>query len=94
MINDRIVGPPIARIRKSGVIAAAILLLGPIAASTAFGAGTRSSEGFEPFDKLANERVSEAFEDIKGIASVSDELKTALASLSQRAGRAEAACSG
>ncbi|MDA9435340.1 hypothetical protein [Bradyrhizobium sp. CCBAU 51627] len=83
MINDRLVGPPIASIRKIGIIGAAILLLGPIAASTALGAGTRISEGFEPFDKSANERVSEAFEDIEGIASISDELKTALALLSQ-----------
>ena len=83
MINDRLVGPPIASIRKIGIIGATILLLGPVVASTALGAGTRISEGFEPFDKSANERVSEAFEDIKGITSVSDELKTALALLSQ-----------
>ena len=84
MINDRLLRPPpTARIRKIGIIGAALLLLGPMAASTVLGAGTRISEAFEPFEKSANERVSEAFEDIEGIASISDELKTALALLSQ-----------
>lgn len=84
MINDRrLRPPPMARIRKIGIIGAAILLLGPMAASTVLGAGTRISEAFEPFEKSANERVSGAFDDIKGIAPVSDELKTWLASLSQ-----------
>lgn len=84
MINDRLLRPPpMARIHKIGIIGAAILLLGPMAASTILGAGTRISEAFEPFEKSANERCSEAFEDIKGIVPASDELKTALASLSQ-----------
>ncbi|WFU43361.1 hypothetical protein QA640_13455 [Bradyrhizobium sp. CB82] len=83
MTNHRLVRPPIARIRKIAIIGAAFLLLGPMAASTVLGAGTRISQGFEPFEKSANERVSEAFEDIKGVAPVSDELKTALASLTQ-----------
>ena len=63
-------------------IRAAVLLLVPIAAIV-LGGGTRISEGFEPFTKSANEHVSESFEDVKGIAPVSDELKLALASLSQ-----------
>ena len=63
-------------------IRAAVLLLVPIAAIV-LGGGTRISEGFEPFTKSANEHVSESFEDVKGIAPVSDELKHALASLSQ-----------
>ena len=63
-------------------IRAAVLLLVPIAAIV-LGGGTRISEGFEPFMKSANEHVSESFEDVKGIAAVSDELKYALASLSQ-----------
>ncbi|TYL87411.1 hypothetical protein [Bradyrhizobium cytisi] len=84
MTNDRLVQPPpISHIRKSGIVGAALLLLGPMVASTALGAGARISEAFKPFEKSANERVSEAFEDIKGIAPVSDELKTALASLTQ-----------
>ncbi|MGM4875766.1 hypothetical protein AB7645_31565 [Bradyrhizobium sp. 956_D2_N1_5] len=69
MSNDRLVRPPpTARIRKIGIIGGAILLLGPMAASTVFGAGTRISEGFEPFEKSANERVAQAFEDIKDLA--------------------------
>jgi hypothetical protein len=84
MINDLLVRPPpIARSRKIGIIGAAILLLGPMAASTVLGVGTRISEGFEPFEKSANERVAQAFEDINDLASISDELKAALASLSQ-----------
>ncbi|MBR0953803.1 hypothetical protein [Bradyrhizobium canariense] len=84
MSNDRLVRPPrTARIRKIGIIGGAILLLGPMAASTVFGAGTRISEGFEPFEKSANERVAQAFEDIKDLAPLSGELNTALASLSQ-----------
>jgi|KBSMisStaDraftv2_1062788.scaffolds.fasta_scaffold827359_2 hypothetical protein len=63
-------------------IRAAVLLLVPIAAIV-LGGGTRISEGFEPFTKSANEHVSESFEDVKGVAPVSDELKHALASLSQ-----------
>lgn len=82
MINVSLVSP-IPSIRKIGIIGTAILLLGPMAASTTLGAGTRISEGFEPFEKSANERISEAFEDIKHIAPVSDELNTALASLPQ-----------
>ena len=68
--------------RKSGIWTT-ILLLGSIAPATVLGAGTRIDVGFEPFAKSANERVSEAFEDIGGIASVSDELMYALLSLSQ-----------
>lgn len=82
MINAPLVSP-IPGIRKIGIIGTAILLLGPMTASTTLGAGTRISEAFEPFEKSANERISEAFEDIKHIAPVSDELKTALASLTQ-----------
>lgn len=84
MINDRLLrAPPVLRIRKIGVIGTALLLLGPMAASTVLGAGTRISEGFEPFEKSANERVAQAFEDGRDVASVSDELKPALASLTQ-----------
>jgi hypothetical protein len=84
MTNDRLVQPPpIPQIRKIGIVGTAILLLGPMAASTVLGAGSRISEGFEPFEKSANERVAQTFEDIKDLASISDELKTALASLSQ-----------
>jgi hypothetical protein len=84
MTNDRIVqAPPIPHIRKIGIVGTAILLLGPMAAFTVLGAGPRISEGFEPFEKSANEQVAQAFEDIKDLASISDELKTALASLSQ-----------
>ncbi|SFH82348.1 hypothetical protein [Bradyrhizobium sp. Gha] len=60
-----------------------ILVLGPIAAALVLGGGTRISDGFEPFEKSANERVFQAFEEIKGLAPVSDDLRTALASLSQ-----------
>ena len=59
-----------------------ILVLGPIAALV-LGGGTRISDGFEPFEKSANERVSQAFEEIEGLAPISDDLRTALASLSQ-----------
>jgi|SRR5687767_3625251 hypothetical protein len=84
MPNDRLVQPPpILHIRKIGIVGTAILLLGPMAAFTALGAGSRISEGFEPFEKSASERVAQAFEDVRDIASISDELKTALASLSQ-----------
>ncbi|AWO94494.2 acetate kinase [Bradyrhizobium diazoefficiens] len=84
MINDRLLRPPpMARIRKIGIIGTALLLLGPMAASTVLGAGTRISEGFEPFEKSANERIAQAFEDIRDLAPISDELNTALASLSQ-----------
>jgi|SRR5712664_4128367 hypothetical protein len=64
-------------------IRAGVLLLVPIAAAIILGGGTRTSEGFEPFAKSANERVFETFEDVKGIAPVSDELRNVLASLSQ-----------
>ncbi|WP_369719750.1 hypothetical protein AB8Z38_21065 [Bradyrhizobium sp. LLZ17] len=84
MINDLLVSPrPIARISTIGIIAAAILLFAAMAASTVLGVGTRISQAFEPFAKSPNERVSESFEDIKGIGPISDELKSALASLSQ-----------
>ena len=83
MINDRLVRPPIARIRKIGIVVTAILLLGPMVAATALGAGTRISEAFEAYEKSANERVAQAFEDTKDLAPISDELKTALALLSQ-----------
>lgn len=82
MINGPLVSP-IPGIRKIGIIGTAILLLGPMAASTTQGTGTRISEGFEPFEKSANERISEAFEDIKHMAPVSDKLKTAMVSLTQ-----------
>ena len=75
--------PPIRHNRKPGIIAAAILMLGPIAAAIVLGGGTRIFGGFEPFEKSANERVSQAFEDLNGLAPISDDLKTALASLSQ-----------
>jgi hypothetical protein len=84
MTNDRLVQqPPIPHIRKIGIVGTAILLLGTMAPFTVLGAGPRISEGFEPFEKSAKERVAQAFEDIKELASISDELKTALASLSQ-----------
>lgn len=84
MINDRLVQtPPIPHVRKIGIIGTALLLLGPMSTSTVLGAETRISEGFEPFDKSANERVAQAFEDFKGVAPASDELKTALAWLTQ-----------
>ena len=87
MANDHLVQPPPIlqqdnNNRKIGIWTA-ILLLGPMAAFTAVEAGPRISEGFEPFEKSANERVAQAFEDIKDIASISDEQKTAQASLSQ-----------
>ena len=85
MTNDRPVQPPPSpHIRKIGIVGTAILLLGPMAASTALGAGTRISEGFEPFEKSANERVAQAFDDFKDLASIPDELKIALTSLSER----------
>jgi hypothetical protein len=68
--------------RKIGIWTT-ILLLGPIAAAIVLGAETRISESFEPFAKSANDRVSEGFEDIRGLSPVSDELKYALSSLSQ-----------
>lgn len=84
MTNDLLVQPPpIPHIRKIGIVGTAILMLGPMASATVLGAGPRISEDFEPFEKSANERVAQAFEDIKDLASISDELKTALASLSQ-----------
>jgi hypothetical protein len=87
MANDHFVQPPPIlqqgnNNRKIGIWTT-ILLLGPIAAAIVLGGGTRISEGFEPFAKSANERVSESFEDVKGIAPVSDELRNVLASLSQ-----------
>ncbi|SDP05124.1 hypothetical protein [Afipia sp. GAS231] len=87
MANDHLLQlPPIVQpdnnSRKSGIWTT-ILLLGSIAAATVLGAGTRIDVGFEQFAKSANERVSEAFEDIRGKPSVSDELKYALLSLSQ-----------
>jgi hypothetical protein len=87
MANDHLEQPPPIlqqdnNNRKIGIWTT-ILLLGPIAAAIVLGAQTRISESFEPFAKSANERVSESFEDVKGIAPVSVELKTALASLSQ-----------
>jgi hypothetical protein len=87
MANDHFVQPPPIlqqgnNNRKIGIWTT-ILLLGPIAAAIVLGGGTRISEGFEPFAKSANERVSESFEDVKGIAPVSDELRNVLASLGQ-----------
>ena len=86
MANNHLVQPPPILQdqdnRKMGIRAAVLLLL-PIAAAIVLGGGTRISEGFEPFTKSANERVSESFEDVKGIAPVSDELRNVLASLSQ-----------
>ena len=85
MINDRLVEPPpIPRIRKLGIVGTALLLLGSMAASSVLGAGARISEGFEPFEKSANERVAQAFDDFKDLASIPDELKIALTSLSER----------
>jgi hypothetical protein len=85
MANDHLVQlPPILQQANSKIdFWTTILVLGTIAAAIVLGAGTRISEGFEPFAKSTNERVSEGFEDIKGIAPVSDELKYALSSLSQ-----------
>ena len=87
MANNHLVKPPPIlqqdnNHRKIGIWTT-ILLLGPIAAAAVLGAQTRISESFEPFTKSANEHVSEGFEDIRGIAPVSNELQTALASLSQ-----------
>lgn len=84
MTNNRLVQPPqTPHIRKIGIAGTAILLLGAMAAFTTPGAGPRVSEGFESFEKSASERVAQAFEDMRGIASIPDELKTALATLSQ-----------
>ena len=84
MSNDRLVQtPPIAHIRKIGIVGTAALVFGLMVASTALGAGTRISDAFEPFEKSPNERVAKAFEDINDLASITDELKTALALLSQ-----------
>ena len=85
MANNHLVQPPPILQqdqdnRKMGIRAAALLLV-PIAAAIVLGGGTRISEGFEPFTKSANERVSESFEEVKGIAPVSDELRNVLASL-------------
>jgi hypothetical protein len=74
---------PTPYIRKIGIVGTALLLLGPMAASTVLGAGARVSEGFEPFEKSANVRVAQAFEDFMDLASIPDELKIALASLSE-----------
>ena len=86
MAKNHLVQPPPVpgpdQDNRSMGIRAAVLLLVPIAAIV-LGGGTRISEGFEPFTKSANEHVSESFEDVKGVAPVSDELKHALASLSQ-----------
>jgi hypothetical protein len=88
MTNDHLVQPPPIlqqdqNNREMGIRATATLLLVPIAAAIVLGGGTRISEGFEPFTKSANERVSESFEEVKGIAPVSNELRNVLASLSQ-----------
>ncbi|MDH2357765.1 hypothetical protein QCM80_45800 [Bradyrhizobium sp. SSUT112] len=84
MINDHLVKPTLTtRIRKIGIVETAVLLLGTMTAFPVLGEGSRISECFERFEKSAIERVSESFEDIKGIAPVSDELMTALASLTQ-----------
>ena len=87
MANNHLVQPqPILQQDQDNrkmCIRAAVLLLLPIAAAIVLGGGTRISEGFEPFTKSANERVSESFEDVKGIAPVSDELRNVLALLSQ-----------
>src|ERR1700730_6307930 len=87
MANDHLLQPlPILQQdlnnRKMGIRAAALLLV-PIAAAIVLGGGTRISEGFEPFTKSANERVSASFDDVKCIAPVSDELRNFLASLSE-----------
>ncbi len=86
MANNHVVQPPPILLQdkdnhKKGISAAVLLV--PIAAAIVLGGGTRISEGFEPFTKSANERASESFEDVKDIALVSDELRNALASLSQ-----------
>jgi hypothetical protein len=84
MTNDqRAQLPPIPHNSKIGIVGAAILMLGPIAAGATLRAGTRIYEGFEPFEKSANERVSAGFDGTKGLAPVSDQLTSALASLSQ-----------
>jgi hypothetical protein len=84
MANDRLVEPPpIPRIRKIGIVGTALLLLVPMGASSDLGAGARISEGFGPFEKSANERVAHAFDEFKDLTSIPDELKTALASLSE-----------
>ena len=84
MFNDRLMQPPlVSHVRKIGIVGTAILLLGPMVASTALGAGTRISEAFEPFEKSANERVAQGFDDLKDLAPIPDELKAVLASLSQ-----------
>ncbi|MGY8661713.1 hypothetical protein Q3C01_05010 [Bradyrhizobium sp. UFLA05-109] len=85
MTTDHLLqSPPIRHgNRKPGIIGAAVLLLAPIAAAIVLGGETRISDGFEPFEKSANERVSQAFEDLNDLAPISEDLKTALASLSQ-----------
>jgi hypothetical protein len=85
MPNDLSVQPPqTAHDRKIRIAGAAVLMLVAIAAAIVLEARTRTLEGIEPIGKSANERVSEAFEDTKDhLAPVSDELKNALASLSQ-----------
>ncbi|MCP3464567.1 hypothetical protein [Bradyrhizobium sp. CCGUVB23] len=85
MTTDHLLqSPPIRHSnRKPGIIGAAILMFGSIAAAIVLGGETRISGGFEPFEKSANERVSQAFEDLDGLAPISEDLKTALASLSQ-----------
>ncbi|HLG82215.1 MAG TPA: hypothetical protein VKY22_14455 [Bradyrhizobium sp.] len=61
-------------------IGAAILALVAIAAIILPGPASRLSELFR---KSPNERVTESFEAVKGMAPVADDLKIALSSLSQ-----------
>lgn len=81
---DHLVQPPHHSDSRKIGIWVAILLLGPITAVVLLATETRVLEGFEPVVKSANLRLSQAFEDIKDTAPVSGDLKSALASLSQR----------
>jgi hypothetical protein len=85
MANHIVQLPPILQQSSDRLkigLCAALLLLAPIVAF-AVATGARVFEGFAPFAKSANVRVAQDFEDVKRTVPVPDELKNALASLSQ-----------
>ena len=86
MANHLVQPPPIHQQdsdkRRKGIWAV-FLLLGSIAAVIGLAIGTDFFKGLDPFAKSPNVRVSQGFEDVKSSTFVSDELKSALASLSQ-----------
>ena len=80
---DHLVQSPHRYDSRKGGIWAAILLLGFVAAVVLLATETRVFDGFAPFAKSANVRVSQGFEDMEGTTPVSANLKSALASLSR-----------